>query len=208
MPLLSLSLQRTSFHRLQLHCKQITVRPFHSTLRNYLAHKGEAMATTHHDESHDYFHYNSGRWLWGEEEQLRERYRAFNVNELQKVAVGIAGSEKCVSMSKIGEGNFNKVFRLQMDNGSVLMARIPHPNAGPPKHTTTSEVATMDFVRQNIHFLSSLDTYLYRQNRFWTYLYQRFWPTVLQPIIQLAQNTSSWRKPKAYNCRKFGTQWI
>ncbi|KAH5628153.1 hypothetical protein HBI51_212280 [Parastagonospora nodorum] len=105
------------------------------------------MANTHHDESHDYFHYTSGRWLWGEEEQLRERYRAFNVNELQKVAVGIAGSEKCVSMSKIGEGNFNKVFRLQMDNGSVLMARIPHPNAGPPKYTTTSEVATMDFAK-------------------------------------------------------------
>ncbi|KAF1918902.1 kinase-like domain-containing protein [Ampelomyces quisqualis] len=105
------------------------------------------MATTPHEESHDYFHYTSGRWLWGEEEQLRERYRAFNVNELQKVAVGIAGFEKCVSMSKIGEGNFNKVFRLQMENGSVLMARIPHPNAGPPKYTTTSEVATMDFAK-------------------------------------------------------------
>lgn len=187
----SLSLQHNSFHRLQLRIKHITARPFHSTLRNYLALKGEAMATTHHDESHDYFHYTSGRWLWGEEEQLRERYRAFNVNELQKVAVGIAGSEKCVSMSKIGEGNFNKVFRLQMDNGSVLMARIPHPNAGPPKYTTTSEVAAMDFVRRIFHFLSSVNTYLYRQNRSLTYLYQRFWPTVLQPITQLAQNTSS-----------------
>jgi hypothetical protein len=140
------------------------------------------MATTQHDESHDYFHYTFGRWLWGEENQMRERYRAFNVNELQKVAVGVAGSEKCVSMSKIGEGNFNKVFRLQMDNGSVLMARIPHPNAGPPKYTTTSEVATMDFVRQTSLILSSVDTYVYRQNRSLTYLYQRFWPTVLLPI--------------------------
>ncbi|KAF2433867.1 phosphotransferase family protein [Tothia fuscella] len=103
------------------------------------------MAPTQHDEHYDYFHYTSGRWLWGEEEQLRERSRVFNVAELQKVAMGIAGSQKCVSMSKIGEGNFNKVFRLQMDDGSILMARIPHPNAGPPKYTTASEVATMDF---------------------------------------------------------------
>ncbi|KAH7397037.1 kinase-like domain-containing protein [Phaeosphaeria sp. MPI-PUGE-AT-0046c] len=105
------------------------------------------MPTIQHGESHDYFHYTSGRWLWGEDEQLRERYRAFNVNELQKVAMSIAGSEKCVSMSKIGEGNFNKVFRLQMDNGLVLMARVPHPNAGPPSYTTTSEVATIDFAK-------------------------------------------------------------
>ncbi|KAF2476201.1 kinase-like protein [Lindgomyces ingoldianus] len=103
------------------------------------------MALAQQDELHDYFHYTSGRWLWGEQEQLRERYRAFNIAELQKVAVDIAGSQKCVSMNKIGEGNFNKVFRLQMDDGSVLMARIPHPNSGPPKYTTASEVATMDF---------------------------------------------------------------
>lgn len=104
------------------------------------------MASVQHSKPHDYFHYTSGRWLWGEEEQLRERYRAFNVAELQKVAVDVAGSQKCLSMRKIGEGNFNKVFRLQMDDGTVLMARIPHPNSGPPKYTTASEVATMDFV--------------------------------------------------------------
>lgn len=77
------------------------------------------MTPAQHDELHNYFHYTSGRWLWGEEEQLRERYRAFNVAELQKVALNIAGSQKCVSMNKIGEGNFNKVFRLQMDDESV-----------------------------------------------------------------------------------------
>jgi hypothetical protein len=120
------------------------------------------MAPTQHDELYDYFHYTSGRWLWDEEEQLRQRSRVFNVAELQKIAVDIAGSQKCVSMSKIGEGNFNKVFRLQMDDGSVLMARIPHPNAGPPKYTTASEVATMDFVSRPF-FRSVLHVYSYIQ---------------------------------------------
>jgi hypothetical protein len=49
-------------------------------------------------------------------------------------------------MSKIGEGNFNKVFKLAMHDGSAVMARIPHPNAGPAFYTTASEVATTDFV--------------------------------------------------------------
>lgn len=49
-------------------------------------------------------------------------------------------------MNKIGEGNYNKVFRFRMDDGAVAMARIPHPNAGPPRYTTASEVATMEFV--------------------------------------------------------------
>ncbi|XMA20108.1 hypothetical protein WAI453_012899 [Rhynchosporium graminicola] len=34
-----------------------------------------------------------------------------------------------------------------MDNGSVAIARIPCPNAGPAFKTTASEVATMDFAR-------------------------------------------------------------
>ncbi|KAH6638995.1 kinase-like domain-containing protein [Boeremia exigua] len=34
-----------------------------------------------------------------------------------------------------------------MDDGAVVIARIPNPNAGPPFKTTASEVATMDFAR-------------------------------------------------------------
>ena len=51
-------------------------------------------------------------------------------------------------MTKLGEGSLNKVFRLVMDSGLVVIARIPNPNAGPPFNTTASEVATMDFVSQ------------------------------------------------------------
>ncbi|EFR00635.1 phosphotransferase enzyme family protein [Nannizzia gypsea CBS 118893] len=95
----------------------------------------------------DFFRNTTGRWLWGEKEQLLERHREFKVRELQTTAADTLGSRACVSMSKIGEGNFNKVFRLVMNDRAVAIARIPHPNAGPSRYTTMSEVATMEFAR-------------------------------------------------------------
>ncbi|KAI7087692.1 hypothetical protein KC356_g3914 [Hortaea werneckii] len=50
-------------------------------------------------------------------------------------------------MVKHAEGGFNKVFRLSMDNGAVLIARIPTPIVGPISRVLASEVATIDFVR-------------------------------------------------------------
>lgn len=93
-----------------------------------------------------FFHYTSGRWLWDEEKELRERYKKFNVEELKRIAAESIGAKSCVSMIKLAEGGYNKVFKLVMDNGSVAIARIPCPNAGPAFKTTASEVATMDFV--------------------------------------------------------------
>lgn len=108
----------------------------------------------------DFFTYTSGRWVWDEEEQLQERYREFDILELQKVAIDSACAGSCVRMEKLGEGSYNKSFRLVMANGKVVVARIPNPNAGPACLTTASEVATMDFVSgyiidpTNLPFLS------------------------------------------------------
>ena len=93
-----------------------------------------------------FFRYTSGRWLWDEEKQLQERYQKFNVEQLKHIAADSIGAKSCVSMAKVGEGGYNKVFKLVMDNGSVAIARIPCPNAGPEFKTTASEVATMEFV--------------------------------------------------------------
>jgi hypothetical protein len=49
-------------------------------------------------------------------------------------------------MTKLAEGGYNKVFRLDMNDGKSVLARIPNPNAGPSFYTTASEVATMEFV--------------------------------------------------------------
>jgi hypothetical protein len=94
----------------------------------------------------DFYRYTSGRWLWDEQSQLRDRYKRFSVSELKRIAAKSIGAQTCVSISKLAEGGFNKVFRLVMDDGTVVIARIPNPNAGPPFRTTASEVATMDFV--------------------------------------------------------------
>ncbi|TVY81629.1 Altered inheritance of mitochondria protein, partial [Lachnellula suecica] len=100
-----------------------------------------------------FFHYTSGRWLWDEESQRRERLVVFNVQELQRIAAESVGAQCCVSITKLAEGGYNKVFRLVMDNGSVAIARLPNPNAGPAQKATASEVATMDFARTVLDIL-------------------------------------------------------
>ncbi|KAM5468490.1 hypothetical protein MferCBS49748_003537 [Microsporum ferrugineum] len=99
----------------------------------------------------DFFRYTSGRWVWDERQQLEERYREFNVLELQKIALELSSSGSCVRMEKLGEGSYNKSFKLTMDDGKAVVARIPNPNAGPSSLTTASEVATMDFLRNVLH---------------------------------------------------------
>nr|POE94352.1 hypothetical protein CFP56_16592 [Quercus suber] len=94
----------------------------------------------------DFYSYTSGRWLWAEEERLQERYKRFNVPGLKLLAAKASGAQSCVSIVKLAEGGFNKVFRLVMDNGSVVIARIPNPNVGLTLKVVASEVATMDFV--------------------------------------------------------------
>ncbi|KAF2454103.1 kinase-like domain-containing protein [Lineolata rhizophorae] len=93
------------------------------------------------------FRYTSGRWLWNEREQLESRHRRFDIPSLQQVACRAVGATQCVSLEKIGEGNYNKAYRLVMKDGQKVIAKIPHPNAGPPMLTTASEVAMMEFAR-------------------------------------------------------------
>ncbi|KAB8272597.1 phosphotransferase family protein [Aspergillus minisclerotigenes] len=99
----------------------------------------------------DFFRYTSGRWIWDERQQLRERYREFDILEVQKIAMELSSSGPCVSMAKIGEGSYNKSFKLTMGNGKTVIARIPNSNAGLAFLTTASEVATMDFLRTILH---------------------------------------------------------
>jgi hypothetical protein len=72
----------------------------------------------------------------------------FNVVHLQKIAAESVGRKRCVSIEKFGEGGFNRVFLLTMDDGLEVIAKIPFHNAVPRRYLTASEVATMDFIRQ------------------------------------------------------------
>lgn len=84
-----------------------------------------------------------------EQEQLARRYVHFNVAALKQV-VALALNRECVHMSKLTEGGFNKIFVLTMEGGDQVIARIPSPIAGTPGHTTASEVATMDYLRNHL----------------------------------------------------------
>ncbi|PYI29456.1 kinase-like protein [Aspergillus indologenus CBS 114.80] len=103
--------------------------------------------TTPDSEHEHFFRYTSGRWLWDEEQQLRDRYKVFHVAELQSLAAQAVRSDSCVSITKLAEGSYNKVFRLIMNDGKTVLARIPNPNAGPAFYATASEVATMELAR-------------------------------------------------------------
>lgn len=43
--------------------------------------------TTPNPDYEDFLRYTSRRWLWGEEQQLKDRYKAFNVTELQSRSI-------------------------------------------------------------------------------------------------------------------------
>ena len=142
------------------------------------------------------FQYTSGRWLWDEEQQLRDRYKVFNVAELQSLAAKAIGSDGCISITKLGEGGYNKVFRLVMGDGRAVLARIPNPNAGPPFNTTASEVATMEFVSEshtikcNIRLADTPE----RLEISSIFLCLEYWLGVRHLITPLARNISLWKR--------------
>lgn len=95
----------------------------------------------------DVFGYKGQRWLWNEREQLQRRYLKFNLKALVRAAEDAVGSgARCAEVTKLPEGNFNKTFVVEMEDGQQVIARLPNPNAGQSHYTTASEVATMDYV--------------------------------------------------------------
>ncbi len=103
------------------------------------------------NRNEDFFKYTAGRFLFNESHEMARRYVKFDMNELANIAARSVGSAFCKNVQKLSEGQYNKVFLLEMDDGTETIAKVPNPNAGEPNLTTASEVATMDFVS----FLSS-----------------------------------------------------
>ncbi|KAF9553578.1 hypothetical protein CPC08DRAFT_822212 [Agrocybe pediades] len=92
------------------------------------------------------------RFLYRAEEQMKLRELNFDVEALKRRAAAVSGSKECNRIEFIGEGAFNKVFELVMDNGAKqVIARTPFPHVGPQTLLTNSEVATMEFVRERFN---------------------------------------------------------
>ncbi|KAF4620166.1 hypothetical protein G7Y89_g14650 [Cudoniella acicularis] len=102
------------------------------------------------DDSPNLFQYTSGRWLYNESQQLKERYLYFNVAELKKAAAAAVGKDasKVHRFQKLAEGGFNRAFELSIDGCSVI-ARLPYPSTYPKHFSVASEVATMELVRSH-----------------------------------------------------------
>ncbi|KAI0667373.1 kinase-like domain-containing protein [Trametes maxima] len=88
-----------------------------------------------------------GRWLCNDDLQRKMRYTPFDADALEQVVCHSVSAQRCVFWEKIGEGAYNKVFRLLCDNGAEVAVRIPCPIVGNVELTTASEVATMSFIR-------------------------------------------------------------
>ncbi|KAF1838818.1 hypothetical protein BDW02DRAFT_621666 [Decorospora gaudefroyi] len=95
------------------------------------------------------FSYTSGRYLFNENVRLRERYVEFNVEALQRAAEASVGNQhgKVVSIKKLAEGSFNRVFLLELQDDFELIAKIPYHIARPEYFATASEAATLTFLR-------------------------------------------------------------
>ena len=89
---------------------------------------------------------------YNEQARLAERYLRFNVEELKLAAAQCTGHGRCTAILKLAEGGASKVFLLTMENGCEVIAKLPTPIAGPAHYLTSSEVATMEFLRQELSF--------------------------------------------------------
>ncbi|KAH8928320.1 kinase-like protein [Atractiella rhizophila] len=98
------------------------------------------------DPNHYYFRHTSNRFLTNEEKELADRYLYFNVEELEKEILVATGATRVLSMEKLPEGTFNKVFLVKTDGPHEVIARLPNPNTRCPDLVTATEVANMKFV--------------------------------------------------------------
>ncbi len=75
----------------------------------------------------------------------------FNVPELIKAVAESVNQpvSNVVGLVKLGEGGYNRVFELQMTDGSTFLARLPYLSTQPKGLAVASEVATLDFIRSH-----------------------------------------------------------
>lgn len=95
-----------------------------------------------------FFRFTRSRFLRDEAKELAQRFVKFDVNELANIAARVSGpgTRECVKVEKMADGLYSKALLLTMDDGVQVIGKVPNPNAGIPRFTTASEVATMDFV--------------------------------------------------------------
>ncbi|KAK5115920.1 hypothetical protein LTR62_000376 [Meristemomyces frigidus] len=98
-------------------------------------------------QAFDPFTYTHGRWLDRDHERRKARELHFDFDALLNLAVKCSPGARQVLDCKKKEGGFNRVFMILLDNGRTVVARLPVQIAGPATLTVSSEVATIELVR-------------------------------------------------------------
>ncbi|KAL1878485.1 hypothetical protein Plec18167_004559 [Paecilomyces lecythidis] len=99
--------------------------------------------------SKELFSYTSGRFIYNEPLRLHERHVAFDPNGLLREIERHLGHDhgRALSIAKIAEGGFNRVFLVNMEDGLETIVKIPYHVPGPKHYATASEAATLEFLR-------------------------------------------------------------
>jgi hypothetical protein len=98
--------------------------------------------TTERDEI---FKYSTGHFIANEKRARDRRYVNFDLDQLCAIAAAAGGQHLPVCAIDKMEGGFNKALILRKEDGSEIVAKIPFAIAGPPKYTTASEVAVLQY---------------------------------------------------------------
>lgn len=93
----------------------------------------------------DPYSFTNGHWLHQDELQRKARYLQFDFSRLCETAIGLSEGASRVTSYENKEGGYNRVVVLTMDTGKRVVARITTRVAGPPRLTTNSEVATIEY---------------------------------------------------------------
>jgi len=89
--------------------------------------------------------YTSGRWLRRDKLERDSRYITFDFDALCRRVVELCPGAASITTYDKKEGGFNRVFIFTTDNAKRVVARLPFVIAGPPRLTTNSEVATIEY---------------------------------------------------------------
>jgi hypothetical protein len=93
------------------------------------------------------FKYSGGHFLANENKARRRRYVNFDVDRLCAIAAALGGQHSPVCEIEKMEGGFSKALLLRREDGTEIVAKMPFAIAGPPKYTTASEVAVLQYCK-------------------------------------------------------------
>jgi hypothetical protein len=91
------------------------------------------------------FAYTNGRFLVNEAHACKRRYVRFNLDQLCTIAASVGGPLSPIRTIEKLEGGFSKALLMRKEDGSEMIVKIPFSIAGPPKYTTASEVAVLQY---------------------------------------------------------------